>query len=360
MLDREAELRERCQVALRGLADYVVREVSTDYQIDPNSLMDLKPVLFKGIEPGDPTQPIWFVGYKVPTVRSRPAEKIPDGTPLHEGMGDPRAGLWIFTSTNLAPVFPANQVGLDQLGTPEFAVAVNTVRALGNDSHAFSLGLVAKARLGLAAELSSSLEAWPGAFQIYPQGFYHYFRENHPDLKSARATKEVSVVGTDETIHWPMATSEHMSLEGGPLLQVALDEMLLQSYSGILRVFPAVTSDWEGQFRLHAVGRFVVSSARALGRTIYVVIESSGGETCYVAQPWPGTATTLYRDEGGWAEIGERSGEILTFPTDVGAVYLLLPAGHTPGTLQTAQVTGTANRGPKALGKARLGIPKGY
>lgn len=360
VLDRDPELRERCQAALRGLADYVVGEVSPDYRIDPSSLMDLKPVLFKEVTPGDPTMPIWFVGYKVPTAWSKPAERIPDGTPLHEGMGDPRAGRWLFTSTNLAPVVPANQVGLDQIGTPEFTTAVNTVRALGNDSHAFSLGLIAKARLGLADELAAALDAWPQAFQIYPQGFYHYFRENHPDLRNAYTVKEVAVVGTPESIHWPMAISEHMSLEGGPLLQTAIDEMLLQSYSGIIRVFPAVPADWEGQFRLHAVGGFVVGGVRASGQTTYVVIESNGGEVCQVANPWPGAPATLYGSDGGWSRIGEQSGDILRFSTDVGALYLLLPTGRDPGALQSTQIAGNANRGPKALGVARLGIPRGF
>src|SRR5262249_32979008 len=153
--------RGRCREMLGLLTDYVVRAVSPDYRIDPNSLMDLKPVLFDEVKAGDPTMPIWFVGYKVPTPWSRPAATIPDESPIHEGMGNPREGLWIFTSTNLAPIFLANQVGIDQAGTPAFDVAVNTVRALGNDSHAFSLGLVAKARLGLSDELAAALHAWP-------------------------------------------------------------------------------------------------------------------------------------------------------------------------------------------------------
>jgi hypothetical protein len=74
-------------------------------------------------------------------------------------------------------------------------------------------------------------------------------------LDELRAVKEVAVVGTDEAIQWPMAISAHMSLEGGPLLQLALTEMLLQCYSGTLRVFPAVTPDWEGPFPPPCRGR---------------------------------------------------------------------------------------------------------
>jgi hypothetical protein len=167
-------------------------------------------------------------------------------------------------------------------------------------------------------------------------------------------------VGTDEAIHWPMAISAHMSLEGGPLLQLALSEMLLQSYSGTLRVFPAVTPDWEGRFRLHAVGGFVVSSARAPGNTTFVVIESRAGDVCRLANPWPMSAAVVYREAGGWVRLAELNGDVLTFPTQAGAVFLVLPGGVEPGALKPTTFGGRMNAGPKALGRARLGIGKGF
>jgi hypothetical protein len=157
-----------------------------------------------------------------------------------------------------------------------------------------------------------------------------------------------------------MAISAHMSLEGGPLLQLALAEMLLQSYSGILRVFPAVTRDWEGQFRLHAVGGFVVSSARSPGRTTYVAIESRRGETCCLANPWPDSAAAVYREQGAWSRITELSGQLLSFSTEPGVVYLILPTGQVPEKLGPMTFGGQANIGPKFLGTARLGIAKGF
>jgi alpha-L-fucosidase 2 len=355
-------LRARCQEVLEHLADFVTLPVATESAVAPDSIMDLRPVVFKELQPGDPTMPMWFLGYKVAGAWTSRADQVADGTPVPEGMANPATGLWIFSSTNMAPIFPTGLIGLDQAGTPDFATAVNTVRALGYDSQGFCLWIIAKARLGLADLLAESLERWPQAFQIYPQGFTHWGLANHPDMEEdPRYLKNISVVDAPgETVAWPIAAvSIHMSIEALPLLQLAIDEMLLQSYSGTLRVFPAVTAGWAGRFRLHAVGRFIVSAERAEGTTRYVIIESKGGEPCRVANPWSGAPVALYEQSDGWAPATTLTGEIIDFPTIADHVYLLLPVGRDPASLTPITITGTANQGAKTLGTARLGFPKG-
>jgi hypothetical protein len=359
----EGELGDRCREVLAALADFVTRPVATESAVAPDSIMDLRPVRFKELQPGDPTMPIWFLGYKVAGGWSGRADQAPDGTPVHEGMSDPATGWWVFTSTNMAPVFPTGLVGLDQAGAADFDTAVNTVRALGYDNQGFSLWMVAKARLGLADLLAESLERWPQSFQIGPQGFTHWALANHPDRAKApdsRSLTEIGVVGSpDEKISWPLALSWHLSIEALPILQLAINEMLLQSYTGTIRVFPAVTEGWEGRFRLHAVGRFVVSAERAGGRTRYAVIESRGGEPCRVANPWPGCPVALYRQVEGWSPVRTLAGAVFSFETAMGAVYLLVPAETDPASLTPATITGVANQGVKTLGSSRLGMPKG-
>jgi alpha-L-fucosidase 2 len=143
-------------------------------------------------------------------------------------------------------------------------------------------------------------------------------------------------------------------------MQLAVIEMLVQSYSGTIRVFPAVPPDWEGQFRLHAVGRFVVSAARKSGDVAYVVIESKGGEPCRIANPWPGQSLELYKQDAGWTHVASLKGEILTFNTEPAGVYLLLPANRQPADLAVAKISGEPNKGAKALGVATLGMPRGF
>lgn len=64
-------------------------------------------------------------------------------------------------------------------------------------------------------------------------------------------------------------------------------ESVLQSHTGRIRVFPAVTPDFEGGFEnLGAQGAFVVSARRSKGVVENVVITSMAGNPCVLANPW--------------------------------------------------------------------------
>ena len=65
-------------------------------------------------------------------------------------------------------------------------------------------------------------------------------------------------------------------------------ENLLQSYTGVLRVFPAVPPDFEGGFEnLGAQGGFIVGAERASGSVKTVTLTSLAGQPCVLANPWP-------------------------------------------------------------------------
>ena len=67
-----------------------------------------------------------------------------------------------------------------------------------------------------------------------------------------------------------------------------LQEMLLQSHEGPIRVFPATPDRWEGAFTLLAEGGFLVSSHRAAGQPAsFIKIVSRRGGRCLVELPWP-------------------------------------------------------------------------
>jgi hypothetical protein len=91
------------------------------------------------------------------------------------------------------------------------------------------------------------------------------------------------------------------------------------------------------------------------------LIESKGGESCRLANPWPGETFVLHRwQDGQWVRAQELMGQAVTFATEAGGLYLLLPQGERPEALQPTSFTGQPNQSPKTLGKARLGMPKGF
>jgi hypothetical protein len=81
-----------------------------------------------------------------------------------------------------------------------------------------------------------------------------------------------------------------MYLEAGPVIETPLsavttiNEMFLQSWGGIIRVFPAIPGEWkEASFQdLRAKGSFLVSAVRKNGKTEFIKIKSLAGEPCLV------------------------------------------------------------------------------
>jgi len=104
-----------------------------------------------------------------------------------------------------------------------------------------------------------------------------------------------------------------------------IDEMLLQSYSKILRFFPTWPKDMPARFgKLRAVGAFLVTSGFRDGGVWYVFIESEKGRSCKVQNPWPGKTVTLWRN-GQKAETV--TGREFVFKTSPGEKIALCPAG---------------------------------
>lgn len=94
---------------------------------------------------------------------------------------------------------------------------------------------------------------------------------------------------------------------------LTINEMLLQSYEGIVRVFPNWNHDKDASFsKLRAYGAFVVSSSLKKGKVEYVKIVSEKGRQCIMENPWPGKKTQVIRNDKK-AEIME--GNVFIFQT---------------------------------------------
>jgi hypothetical protein len=94
---------------------------------------------------------------------------------------------------------------------------------------------------------------------------------------------------------------------------LTINEMLLQSYEGVLRIFPNWNHAKDAQFdQLRAYGAFLVSSRLQNGQVDYVQLLSEKGRPCQLQNPWPGKTIQLTRN----GKIAETlSGHTLHFPT---------------------------------------------
>ncbi|HTA88577.1 MAG TPA: hypothetical protein VK745_03345 [Polyangiaceae bacterium] len=107
----------------------------------------------------------------------------------------------------------------------------------------------------------------------------------------------------------------------------AVDEMLLQSFQGKLRLF----SDWptgvDARFGdLRAYGAFLISSDVRSNVVQYLRVVSEHGGPAVFINPWPGTTLHVYRNA---VDSGTLSGAEITLPTAVNEVIHIAPDGTT-------------------------------
>jgi alpha-L-fucosidase 2 len=112
------------------------------------------------------------------------------------------------------------------------------------------------------------------------------------------------------------------TLEGNFAAAAGLQEMLLQSYSGTIRVFPALPASWkDASFKtLRAEGAFLVSARRKDGVTQQVEILAEKGGTLRIESPFPDTEYSAIRVP---AQDIEEQGKDLVVRTSPGQKIVL-------------------------------------
>ncbi len=230
----------------------------------------------------------------------------------------------------LANVFPSGDIGLEERGTRPFQIAVNTVLAripqMGWGG--MEMGVFA-ARIGLKKEAWSLLQH-QATFQIFPQGFFHYFED------AFRA------------YDWGKHPGGLIPyLEPAGIFAMIVNESLLQSHDRKIRVFPALPDDQSGAFRLRAAGAFLVSSEAKDGEVKYIAIESLVGGLCTVVNPW--IETVIVEEVAGEDRrvILESREEELSFDTTRDALYVVRAANAPLSGYAVIRFGGERNTRPK-------------
>ena len=104
---------------------------------------------------------------------------------------------------------------------------------------------------------------------------------------------------------------------------LTINEMLLQSYEGIIRIFPVWNHKKDAGFnKLRAYGAFVVSSSVKNGQIGPVILLSEKGRPCTMENPWPGKKVQLVRN-GKKAETLQ--GNTFVFQTSENETIRLIP-----------------------------------
>jgi hypothetical protein len=256
-------------------------------------------------------------------------------------------------------IFPTGLIGLADQGTPLHTAAANIVKLCAPGSGGYDRIPIALARLGLGREAWQIIAAMPHRWQFYYNGFGHYnwgmkadqalrFRVNYP-LDAADPSMQTRF----PCYSWPF---RHMGMESMSVLACAMNEALLHSHEGIIRVAPAVREGQQARFTLHAIGGFVVSAEVVDGRPAWVHLRSLHGARCRVAIPW--AQGVLVAADGSVLNIFPAG--IAEFETTPGAQYQLLPEAAMAVQWRCTPVEPQANEHAKVHddGHTRLGLPR--
>jgi hypothetical protein len=104
-------------------------------------------------------------------------------------------------------------------------------------------------------------------------------------------------------------------------LPAVLNECMLQSYTGVIRLFPNTRGLGRAEFReLRAMGAFLVSAAWDGKQVTQLSIRSEKGGKARLANPWRGAAVAV-----NGARHEAKQG-IVEFETKAGASYRVSPA----------------------------------
>jgi hypothetical protein len=210
----------------------------------------------------------------------------------------------------LAPVFPGEQVGLHSEPS-QLELARRTAKLVrlegGNDFVYFPMIL---ARLGILD------------LEIFKREIHYCL------LPNGTCTDRVRQTGGRYGRYKDSTNFDHMVRMGiwieNLALPAVINECLLQSYTGILRLFPNVNGLERARFEsLRAAGGFLVTAEWKDNGVGPILIKSLAGRTCRVHNPWPAQEVAII-DLTTPQEVERKQRQSLVeFSTQVGHTYRL-------------------------------------
>ncbi len=244
---------------------------------------------------------------------------------------------------NISSVFPYGAIGLQStVKMRKLAEATFERYRFNADAGHEYLPLVA-ARLGLAEGWRAALYQFMQFFQVYDNGLFNYY--SSVGNKDEESTKRNGI---------------HPYLESSGIFSAAVNEMLLQSHDGTIRVFAAVPERWHSRFILRAAGSFLVASEhRGREGVPYILIQPLGGKprSCRVVLPWSGRGATVQAD--AVSVPFQQKGRIITFQAEPGTVYAITPLGRVLADVSMVRIEPRTDGSPARLGVVWYGNREG-
>ncbi len=263
-------------------------------------------------------------------------------------------------------VFPANLLGLDQAGSEYFSIAKNIAIHHPDNRNAITPGAIVSARLGLGEKVMERLHNMINYLQHFNQGLFynidHWFvLSKHRNIENASLITQRDYVFDSRCVYNSYAGNSGLwakpfiqcGMEPINILGTAINEMLLQSHEGKIRIFPAIPKNKSMAFKLRARGAFIVSSYIDKDNIIPgISIESLVGNKCLIQNPWENKNLSIVNAEGKNIAFKIDKNNIISFSTKKGECYIIKEKNTKHNNILFSS---TPNNKPKKYGEAILG-----
>ena len=222
------------------------------------------------------------------------------------------------------PVYPWGLIGLNS-SQKELEIMRNTYLkspwrwwGYGN---AWNPTAVWAARLGMTEEVVKRLREYVNYVQMFPNGM-------------------ASTPGRMPKI-WGKQLGDSPGFDSAGVMATTIQQMMLQSYDNLIRIFPAWPNGWQCEFTLLAQGGFLVSSSIGKNGNIPMIkIFSQKGGVCSILNPWKGDIKFYSKTDKKIL----KSRKTITFSTLTDGLYILTPVKSVG---KISRIKAIRNTGPK-------------
>lgn len=280
--------------------------------------------------------------------------------------GDPSIYFYGFPDIELSPLYPAGIFGLKDKKSPVFDNMTNQMFLHGSTKEGgmhWNMFPIYLARMGMAEDFMPVMRDISSNFQGFINGFNAERGMTGCRVFPAKRWDNPRSIETGNRQKVKPEPFTHLDFETMPIQACALNESLIQSHEGVIRLCPAVCAEDPVSFRLYAEGGFEINAE--INKYSYVItVDNLRGEGFYLTLPTyaDGAALHVYKVAGGYTEIQAQTTvlgleEVLDFSGSVkGDRYLLtsLPIEKLEADVQAAA---EPNMEMKECGEAQLGMP---
>lgn len=155
--------------------------------------------------------------------------------------------------------------------------------------------------------------------------------------------------------NWDKAYGEFYIEQTG-VVALALQQMLVQDYDGLIRIAPAVPAGWNVSGSVYVRGKTKVDVQVRDGNVMTAVIEAGTTQELKVRNPWPGQPVNIVTGRHNAVVLKADADSVLRFQAEAGKIYLLEPAKFSVSHVAFAPVAGTPAHIAKRMGPVQIGL----